>query len=325
MGNPQFPGCHNMSFADVNSLPPLSLSKNISASDHWPLDRRENAERVHRENAEQVNCTKPCLADFCFLPPATANGWANVRFKIDIGRFPATCSRPLPLQPLSTASLMCWVCLGIILTLPTFGSYLDTSLHVVSLVKLSWALLSTYSVHCAWKYFNSEICPRQSFATNPLRAQNLNRLPTFSKNHLTEFPASSFGSCFSCLAVLSHNFSVKTDTNTEREKYKYRRRISIFFWQLMLLLVRTLSHFLRENRHKYREREKYKCRRRITHFFFWQLMLLLGRTSPIPCPPTSVHTHTHTADFTFSTNGFCVCILEFLFIFLWQCSFPKFS
>ena len=134
LGKPQFPGCHKMSFADVISLPPLSLSKNISESDQL------TAERMHRGCIEKMpsESIAPNLVwpTSVFCPPATANGWANVRFKIDIGRFPATCSRPLPLQPLSTASLMCWGCLGIILTLPTFSSYSDTSLHVVNLVTL---------------------------------------------------------------------------------------------------------------------------------------------------------------------------------------------
>ena len=182
----------------------------------WPVDRRENAERVHRENAEQVNCTKPCLADFCFLPPspATANGWANVRFKIDIGRFPATCSRPLPLQPLSTASSMCWSCLGLILTLPTFGSYSDTSLHVVKPGQwsLSWTLLSTKCTLCLKILQLGDLS--EAISSN----ESTQSSKSSSKNHLAEFPSSSFGTCFSCLAVLSHNFSEKTDTNTERER-----------------------------------------------------------------------------------------------------------
>ena len=62
----------NELYQSVNSLPLLSLSNSVSEKyfREWPVDRRENAERVHRENAERVNCTKPCLADFCFLPPS---------------------------------------------------------------------------------------------------------------------------------------------------------------------------------------------------------------------------------------------------------------
>ena len=48
-------------------------------------------------------------------------------------------------------------------------------------------------------------------------------------------------------------------------------------------------------------------------------MLLLGRTSPIPCPPTSVHTHTHTADFTFSTIRFCVCMSMCTYLWISVC------
>ena len=209
MGKPQFPGCHKMSFADVISLPPLSLSKNISESDQLTAERMQRG-CIEKMPSESIapNLVWPTSV---FCPPATANGWANVRFKIDIGRFPATCSRPLPLQPLSTASLMCWGCLGIILTLPTLCSYYDTSLHVVSLV----TLFSTF-IHY------------QTLCLKILRLGNLSEAissnestqcsKSSSKNHLAEFPAPSFGTCFSCLAVLSHNFSEKTDTKKERER-----------------------------------------------------------------------------------------------------------
>ena len=219
LGKPQFPGCHKMSFADVISLPTLSLSKNISESDQL------TAERMQRGCIEKMpsKSIAPNLVwpTSVFCPPATANGWANVRFKIDIGRFPATCSRPLPLQPLSTASLMCWVCLGIILTLPTFSSYSDTSLHVVNLV----TLFSTF-IHY------QTLCLKILRLGNLSEAISSNESTQCSKssstNHLAEFPAPSFGSWCSCLAVLSHTFSEKTDTNTERERNTNTEKNFIF-------------------------------------------------------------------------------------------------
>ena len=212
LGKPQFPGCHKMSFADVISLPPLSLSKNISESDQLTAERMQRG-WIEKMQSKSIapNLVWPTSV---FCPPAPANGWANVRFKIDIGRFPATCSRPLPLQPLSTASLMCWGCLGIILTLPTFGSYSDTSLHVVKPGQwsLSWTLLSTKCTLCLKILQLGDLS--EAISSN----ESTHSSKSSSKNHLAEFPSSSFGSCFSCLAVLSHNFSVKTDTNTERER-----------------------------------------------------------------------------------------------------------
>ena len=209
LGKPQFPGCHKMRFADVISLPPLSLSKNISESDQLTAERMQRG-CIEKMPSESIapNLVWPTSV---FCPPATANGWANVRFKIDIGRFPATCSRPLPLQPLSTASLMCWVCLGIILTLPTFGSYSDTSLHVVNLVTL-FSTFIHYQASCLKILQLGNLC--EAISSN----ESTQSSTSSSRNHLAEFPASSFGSCFSFLAVLSHNFSMKTDTNTQREK-----------------------------------------------------------------------------------------------------------
>ena len=87
----------------------------------------------------------------------------------------------------------------------------------------------------------------------------------------------------------------------------------------MLLLGLTLSHFLRENRHKYREREIQIQKKN-------NPLLLLAADAPAwpyfrdSLPPHFYpHTDTHTADFTFSTIRFCVCMCMCTYLWISVC------